>query len=79
MSNLTEVRYLTDGKRHLICVPYSVRNLHAMATTLGIKRCWFHRDHYDIPKLRQAEIEARCEIVRPRDILLEIKTANENA
>lgn len=40
--------------RHLVCVPYSVENLHAMADALGIKRCWFHADasypHYDIPE-----------------------------
>jgi hypothetical protein len=69
-------RYLTDGKRHLICVPYSIHGLHEMATALNIKRCWFHGDHYDIPKLRKTEIEAQCEIVRPRDILIEIQKPN---
>jgi hypothetical protein len=27
--------YLTDGARHLICVPYSKENLHAMAEAQG--------------------------------------------
>ncbi len=63
------MRYLTDGFRHLVCLPYSVVNLHTMAALLGIKRCWFHGDHYDIPKRRMKEIEARCEKVRPREIL----------
>jgi FMN phosphatase YigB (HAD superfamily) len=63
------VKYLTDGKRHLICVPYSIENLHLMADDLGIKRCWFHRDHYDLPKRRIKEIEAKCEIVTSREIV----------
>ncbi len=62
------MRYLTDGKRHLVCLPYSVENLHAMAADLGIGRHWFHRDHYDLPKRRRAEIEALCEMVSPREI-----------
>ncbi len=33
--------YLCDRRRHLICVPYSIENLHRMADDLGIKRGWF--------------------------------------
>ena len=36
--------YVTDGKRHLVCIPYSTENLHAMATDLGIGRHWFHKN-----------------------------------
>lgn len=61
-----------DG-RHLVCVPYSVEKLHAMARELGIKRCWFHAGakypHYDIPKRRIAEVKARCVVVSGREIL----------
>ncbi|WP_413777116.1 DUF4031 domain-containing protein, partial [Streptococcus pneumoniae] len=52
--------YYTDGKRHLVCLPYSKENLHKMALSLDIKKCWFHKDHYDIPKRRISEIEAKC-------------------
>lgn len=52
-----------------MCLPYSVENLHEMARILGIKRCWFHYDHYDIPKTRVAEITARCDLVTSRDIV----------
>ena len=58
--------------RHLVCLPYSVAGLHAMAADLGIKRCWYHAGrypHYDIPKRRIAEITARCELVSGRTIL----------
>ena len=65
--------YLTDGKRHLICVPYSKENLHEMARQLGIKRCWFHRDHYGIPKKRLKEIEDQCIFVSPKIIVDIIK------
>ncbi len=67
------MKFYTDGKRHLVCVPYSVDNLHLMADSLNIKRCWFHRDHYDIPKRRIEEIEAKCEKVSSREILAIIK------
>ncbi|HEY4112880.1 MAG TPA: DUF4031 domain-containing protein [Rhizomicrobium sp.] len=66
------VRYLCDRKRHLICEPYSVAGLHAMALALRIPRSWFHRGrhpHYDIPKTRIDEIAARCEVVSPREIV----------
>lgn len=33
--------YYCDSMRHLVCVPYTVGNLHRMAQELGIKRCWF--------------------------------------
>lgn len=46
---------LFDRHRHLIVEPYSLERLHAAAQVLGIKRCWFHRDHYDIPKRRVAQ------------------------
>lgn len=61
--------YLTDGERHLVCLPYSKSNLHKMAMELGIKKCWMHLDHYDIPKRRIAEIESQCKIVSSRDIV----------
>jgi hypothetical protein len=63
------MKYYTDGKRHLVCLPYSIENLHEMADKLGIKRCWFHKDHYDIPKTRLKEIESLCEVVSSKQIV----------
>lgn len=63
------VSYLTDGQRHLVCLPYSIEGLHRMAADLAIKKCWFHRNHYDIPKKRILEIEGKCKIVSSRDIV----------
>lgn len=68
------MRYLTDGKRHLICDPYSIENLHRMADDLDIKRCWFHKgksgkSHYDIPKTRIEEITSKCEVVSSKEIV----------
>lgn len=65
--------FYCDNARHLVCVPYSIPNLHAMAQTLGIKRCWFHRDHYDIPKTRIVEIQAKCTVIPSREIVRIIK------
>ena len=75
------MKYYCDDMRHLICVPYSVENLHKMAEDLGIKRCWFHNTpkyaHYDIPKKRIVEIQAKCEVVDAKDIVRMIKDATQ--
>ena len=62
------MKYYCDNKRHLVCVPYSIENLHKMAEDLDIKKCWFHKDHYDIPKKRISEIQEKCEVVSDREI-----------
>lgn len=65
-------RFLMDERRHIVCLPYSVAGLHAMAESLGLKRCWFHGGkypHYDAPKKRIAELKKKCEIVSSREIL----------
>jgi Protein of unknown function (DUF4031) len=65
-----DVRILYDDQRHLIAVPYTVENLHKAAQQLGIKRCWFHKDHYDIPKRMVARMsETVAEKVSPREIV----------
>lgn len=69
--------FVCDHYRHLVCLPYSTTNLHKMASILGLKRHWFHVDHYDIPVTRRAEIAAKCRVVRPRDILAIVKGEHE--
>lgn len=61
--------FYCDNKRHLVCKPYSLCNLHLMAKFLNIKRCWFHKDHYDIPKNKIAEIQAKCTILSSKRIV----------
>jgi hypothetical protein len=61
--------YVCDRKRHLVCKPYSIENLHRMATALKINRRWFHKNHYDIPVRRIAEIMRHCEVVPSREIV----------
>ena len=71
--------YLTDGKRHLICYPYSIENLHLMAEELEINKAWYHASpypHYDIPKSRIAEIESKCHMISSKKLLRIIKNAN---
>lgn len=67
------MKFYCDKARHLVCVPYSVANLHQMAEFLGIRRCWFHPsksgEHYDIPASRIAEISQKCINVDSRAIL----------
>ena len=40
-----------------------------MAKDLGIKMCWFHVDHYDIPKRRIEEVTAKCIVVSSKEIV----------
>ena len=61
--------YVTDGKRHLVCIPYSTENLHEMAADLGIGRYLFHKNHHDIPKKRIDEITSKCTLVSSKDIV----------
>lgn len=66
------MKYFCDNQRHLVCIPYSIENLHSMAKSLNIKRCWFHNGkypHYDIPKRRIIEIVSKCTLVSPREII----------
>jgi len=73
------MKYYCDKQRHLICVPYSIENLHKMAEDLGIKKCWYHfkgklkHPHYDIPKKRINEITSKCEMIIDRELLKIIK------
>ena len=73
-----QLSYFCDNARHLICVPYSIDNLHIMAQDLNIKKCWAHFSgkfkHYDIPKRRVAEIQAKCIIISTREIVRIIKS-----
>ena len=66
---LPQLKFYCDMKRHLVCVPYSIENLHCMAEELGIARCWFHGDHYDMPKRRIVELQSRCEVVSSKEIV----------
>lgn len=54
--NLT---YITD-KIHLICLPYTVENLHEMAKRLKIRKHFFHntvnKPHYDLPVTRRKHL-----------------------
>jgi hypothetical protein len=67
------MKYYCDNSRHLVCVPYSIDNLHIMAKDLHIKQCWFHKTHYDIPKKRISEIQCKCDVISSKEILAIIK------
>ena len=77
------LEYLCDTKRHLICTPYSVENLHKMAKELNISRAWFHKgkfglSHYDIPKTRIKEISEKCTLVSSTSIVRIIRDSLKN-
>lgn len=66
---MEKIQYFCDNARHLVCKPYSIENLHLMARQLNIKRCWFHKNHYDIPKTRKEDIIEKCTVVSSKDIV----------
>ena len=49
-----------------------------MAKALRINKCWFHKNHYDIPLTRIEEIMDKCEVITTREILLIIKNHERN-
>lgn len=40
-----------------------------MADELKLNRCWFHKNHYDLPVGRIEEIEKKCVIVSQKEIV----------
>lgn len=66
-----------DNARHLVCRPYSIANLHEMAKQVGIKRCWFHKNHYDIPKRDIARIMGLATVVESATIVKIIREASK--
>jgi hypothetical protein len=71
-----ELQYFSDIFRHLICIPYSVENLHKMAKNLKISRSWYESKpypHYDIPKRRLIEIQEKTKIIKSTVLLKMIK------
>lgn len=47
-----------------------------MAKDLDIKKWWFHKNHYDIPKRRISEIQNKCTVVSSKEIVRIIKNIN---
>lgn len=63
---------VADLARHLVCVPFSVENLHKTAEALGIGRHWYHggrHPHYDVPLRRKREIESRS-VLGPSNVIV---------
>lgn len=65
----TPITPICDNKRHLICLPYTLENLHELARQFRIKPHWFHKNHYDIPKRQVEIIMAECKVVTTRQIV----------
>jgi hypothetical protein len=69
LEGITPIR---DDYRHLVCLPYSIENLHKMAEFFGIGRHFFHggrHPHYDIPSRRRLELEGGIRGVSSGDII----------
>lgn len=66
-----------DKYRHLVCWPYSIENLHRVAQSLGIHRCWFDPNpkhpHYDIPYRSMRRICKSVTVVDSKTILAIIR------
>lgn len=81
MKKDSTLTYYCDRKRHLICVPYSIENLHKMARDLQIGIHFYEISkmgrlpHYDIPAKRIDEIMSKCIVVSRFEIVKIIKAA----
>src|SRR6478672_9296996 len=77
------LKYYCDNSRHLVCIPYSITNLHRMARQFGKKECHYDaggrniHPHYDIPARRRIEIEAKCIRVTSKELFEIIKNNSE--
>jgi hypothetical protein len=77
---LKTITYYCDNARHLVCKPYSRRNLELMANELNIHPDWLHKGdklHYYIPKRRVGEITAKCVVVNSREIIKIIRGTDQ--
>lgn len=84
MSQSNKLTYYCDRKRHLVCKPFSIENLHRMADDLKIGRHFFEYSehgrlpHYDIPAERIPEITNQCIVVTRFEIVKIIKEGLKN-
>lgn len=72
LAKSVQLELYSDGQR-IVCTPFSRKNLCRMAKNLRIGRYLLHTgepyDHYGIPKLRAAEILAKCKIVSSDEMI----------
>lgn len=68
--SVEELLYLTDGRKNIICLPYSIENLHQMAKELGMNEKYFNKDHYVVPDHMVDEIEDKCGKVSTQTLFL---------
>lgn len=72
------LKFYCDEARHLICLPYSKKNLIKMARILSLSAGWYHggrHPHYDIPKTRIDEIKSKCVATLSSREILQLITA----
>lgn len=73
---------MIDSKKRLVCMPYSVSNLHTVAKTLGMKRGLFRSSHYAVPASKLVEIQQKSVIITATQANMiikgEIKTTVDN-
>lgn len=63
---------IRDDYRHLVCLPYSIDNLHELARCLNIGRHFYHagrHPHYDIPVRRREALEELLPRVSSTDLV----------
>jgi hypothetical protein len=73
---MSKITYVTD-KKHLICVPYSIENLHKMAEKFGIGKSLFKINHYSLSKFNESAIERiskKCRIISTSNIIEVIRS-----
>lgn len=71
--SVDELLFLSDGRRNLICVPYSIENMKKMADELGIKKTWLKKDRFVIPEDYFEVVETKCNIVSTQTLFRTLK------
>lgn len=62
-----------DRHGRLVCVPFSIENLHRVARRLHVKKQWFSGPrrfpHYRVPISLMIEVRVRCEVASTRRVV----------
>lgn len=62
-------RYIGKRKRYSHLLADTIEELHAFAKSIGLSRCWFHKNHYDVSEDRYVLCNTNgAKLVSPREI-----------
>lgn len=75
-----KLEYYCDNQGHLVCLPYTIDNLHQMANELGLDQSHFKSHpkhaHYLISDNQKDTIMPQCHLVSSKHIIYIVRSRN---